>query len=89
MRVSNQENHTEYEDIHVCCQAEENTIPVRPSTRSRRMKKTAADKKVPQKKNITLVCVFPSENPDLTDVRKEVKSILEMELRHQLQNQNN
>lgn len=53
------------------------------------MKKTAADKKVPQKKNITLVCVFPSENPDLTDVRKEVKSILEMELRHQLQNQNN
>lgn len=89
MRVSNQENHTDYDDIHVCCVNEENTIPVRSSTRSRRMKKIAEDKNMPQKKDITLVCVFPSENPDLTDVRKEVKSILKMELRNQLQNQNN
>lgn len=89
MRISNQKKYANCDAIHVCCISEKNTIPVRSYTRSRRMKKTVADKKLPHNKNITLVCVFPSENSDLTDVKSEVKSILKMELRHQLQNKNN
>lgn len=36
-------------------------------------------------KKIRLVCIFPEENTDEEDVKREVRSILHMELKHQLQ----
>lgn len=89
MKAAGKKKQLKQSNIHVCGTAMENTMPVKTNSRSRRMKDSIVGKRKSKKNNITLVCVFPSESNDASEVKRDVNNILKEELKHQLQEQHN
>lgn len=66
-----------------CYSAGRNTMLRRSNLRSQRMQKNSSEKEKSPK--FRLICVFPEKTPDEESVKSDVRSILHMELQHQLQ----
>lgn len=52
------------------------------------MQEHVADQRKTPKKNIKLVCVFSPKSSDANEIKKDVNSILKVELRRQMHGQN-
>lgn len=66
-----------------CYDVKGNTLLRRKKLRSQRMQKNNSEKE--KSTQFRLICVFPEKTPDEENVKSEVRSILHMELQHQLQ----
>lgn len=53
--------------------------------KNRKISRNNSSRENSNQKKIRLVCVFPEQNSNEENVKNEVRSILHMELKHQLQ----
>lgn len=53
--------------------------------KNRKISRNNSSREKSNQKKIRLVCIFPEQNSNEENVKNEVRSILHMELKHQLQ----
>lgn len=53
--------------------------------KNRKISRNNSSRENSNQKKIRLVCIFPEQNSNEENVKSEVRSILHMELKHQLQ----
>ncbi len=53
--------------------------------KNRKISRNNSSRENSNQKKIRLVCIFPEQNSNEENVKNEVRSILHMELKHQLQ----
>lgn len=68
-----------------CCSFSENKIAVRNKARSSIMHPKPSNTTKDGKNGIKLICIFPEESQENDTVRSEVRDILSIELKHQMQ----
>ena len=68
-----------------CCSLSENKIAVRNTARSSIMRPKPSNTTKDGKKGIKLICIFPEESPENDTIKSEVRDILSIELKHQMQ----
>lgn len=67
-----------------CLEHTENSMTMRRNMRSERVKAKVSEKNGKSQKGYKLICIFPEKTADSETVKNDIKSILQMELQHQI-----